>query len=455
MKTSLSWEIIAVGVLIIGVSVYLLGKHTSSVGLNQNEHPEVQVYADPTNSSADIDQQYASVNEATSAPLENHLRDSDEDLDNGKENSSEDTHRYSYQPLAATTVADVQTTDSTDQPGPAPIINKDSATETGNTIQEFSDGNSYESSKEPGVTGILGTVLTHVSRVADEVTGNSDFSRKYGGDDASMVKSSQFDALGLGRIQTDVSVANILLKSHDSDQVVVELWLSDRFELADFEMEYALEVSRNRDVLNIRIERIEQETGFFSRMFGFFERGGKNIQPGIRILVPDGALTYELNSGAGNIEVFNTGGDIVLQTRAGNLRIGGLFGHITADTRAGNIRAEHITGNMILRSRAGNIDARNIDAHSELRSTAGNIRLTIQSMNHDLDLETRVGNIHLEVPEGFAADVSLDASQISVPAGFEVTGEKTDRYIRGEMNGGGPGLKAHTRVGNLTVRIQD
>jgi hypothetical protein len=380
MKSTLSWEMILVGILIFGISLYLFGNRTEES--NGETHGKELLFADS--------------NFEGSIALMDEVKNNDDDVSTPESN-----------------------------------VNESSPSD------------------------VLGTVLNHVARVTDEISGNSDFSRKYSGQDASMVKSQEFAAFGIGRIQSDLTATNILMKSHDSDQVVVELWLSDGFTLQDFQKEYTLEISRNQEVLTISIENSDQETEFFSRLFGFFERGGKNVQPGIRILVPEGALTYELNSSAGNIEVFNTGGDIVLNTRAGNMRIGGLYGHITADTRAGNIRAENISGKMILRSRAGNIDAREIDAHSELRSTAGNIRITLDSITRDLDLETRVGNIHLDVPEGFAANVSLDATQVSVPASFEITGDKSDRYVRGELNGGGPLLKAHTRVGNLTIRIQE
>jgi len=444
MKSSFSWEIILVGILIIGVSVYLFGSDSKKTELFDSD--EV-VHAHPTPETTLNPGERSTRSEYESTSLGNNLSETPEDLGDSEDTSDhpDDADRSGYQPLAAGSAA--QPHQQTEDIPSSPEASEETLTATSES--------SRKTTNESTVSGILGTVLTQVARATDEITGNSDFIRKYGGQDASMVKSRQFPALGLGRIQTDLSVANILMKSHDSDQVVVELWLSDGFDISDFEKEFRLEIDRNQDVLSVRIVKSEQETGFFSRLFGFFERGGKNIQPGVRILVPEGALTYELNSAAGNIEVFNTGGDVILQTRAGNVRIGGLFGHITADTRAGNIRAENISGNMILRTRAGNIDARQIDAHSELRSTAGNIRLTLDNITRDLDLETRVGNIHLDVPLGFSADVSLDASQISVPEAFEVTGDKTDRYIRGEVNGGGSTLRAHTRVGNLTIRTTE
>jgi hypothetical protein len=298
----------------------------------------------------------------------------------------------------------------------------------------------------------LGQILTSVGTAVDEMGRSGDFNDRFNESSATMVTEERFSAFALASVNVDIETGHLQLISHTGSEVIVQVWVSDRNKSGEFERFYRTTISKNPESVQVRIQRKDRNEHWTSRLQRLWATDVSNsITAGVRVLVPEGGLTYKFHTHAGNIEARNVGGDINLETRAGNLTLYALYGRSVAETRAGNIRADQISGTTALRTGAGNIMADNIRANTELRTRAGNITATVLSTNQRIDAESRVGNVQIYVPADIRADISVDGSNAQLDELFNFDGEKEAQYIRGTVNGGGPLIRVHSRVGNSGI----
>ena len=70
-----------------------------------------------------------------------------------------------------------------------------------------------------------------------------------------------------------------------------------------------------------------------------------------------------------------------------------------------------------------------------------------------MKLTTHDGDIVLYVPEGLAADVSLQGEDLTVAPGFTLQGQVSSRRVNGTLNGGGPRVDVRTNDGKISLRV--
>lgn len=270
-----------------------------------------------------------------------------------------------------------------------------------------------------------------------------------------LLSEESFSAIGISEIATDAQMSNIRITPHNSSNVVVRIYLPANATKPDFDKLYLANVTKTPEKVEISMAFIEEKgRGFIAWLVNLGSNRIDPFAPGIEILVPEGALSHNILTLAGNVEAYHIGGDLKLESRAGNISAEGLFGSMKLETRAGNIRVDSLTGDATLQTRAGNILIKPSDAHIKAQTSAGNINYSRGNSLRSAELETRIGNIDISLPADATVDVDLRATIVEFPREFSFSGDKDGRSIMGKVAGGGPHIKASSRLGNVNVRIQ-
>lgn len=146
-----------------------------------------------------------------------------------------------------------------------------------------------------------------------------------------------------------------------------------------------------------------------------------------------------LRTGDGKIEVAGLKGEMDLHTGDGSENLEGVDGKLHASTGDGHISARGRFDELELKTGDGSIDVR----ASEGSTLATGWRL-----------ETGDGNVSLEIPAAFSADVSLHTSDGHIDLDMPISAEGKIRQneIHGKLNGGGSLLTIHTGDGSIHLR---
>jgi len=146
-----------------------------------------------------------------------------------------------------------------------------------------------------------------------------------------------------------------------------------------------------------------------------------------------------LRTGDGKIDIAGFKGEMDLHSGDGMETLDGVDGKLRASTSDGHIRAN---------GRFDELDLKTGDGHIEVRAAAGS------SLASGWRLETGDGNVTLEVPGDFAADVSLHTGDGHIDLDMPITteGKIRENEVRGKLNGGGSLLTIHTGDGSIHLR---
>ncbi len=183
------------------------------------------------------------------------------------------------------------------------------------------------------------------------------------------------------------------------------------------------------------------------------------------------AMTTELNTSGGHIEVQGIRGNQSIGTSGGRLELTALSGTVDAHTSGGDIRIGDFNGRIDARTSGGHIDVDGADGKLTVRTSGGHIRLKQLSgsvdahtsggpidagfvrIDGDVRLETSGGDIRIEVPEHAALDVDLRGTGVDTHlANF--SGDVQRNVVHGRLNGGGPELRARTSGGTVSMAFK-
>lgn len=439
MKSRLTWELIVIGIVIIGFSVYQLRNDRDRYDFDSPDASPPATYHGEDIPTPDQTTQQTAPGSSTTDTDAAELAES---ITPGGDTEPLTEHLDTLPTVSSLGRESLDTE----------ALEKESPSERGPSETTSTRNSQVEAESATRSTERLGSVLNSVGSTVEEISRSGEFNDRFQEGSASLIAEESFPAFALASVNVHVETGHLQLVTHSGSDVIVQVWVEDRNQSGEFQRFYSTRISKNPESVSVHIERRQRDEHWTTRLRRLWATDVSNsIAAGVRVMVPEGGLTYTFHTHNGNIEAFNAGGDITLETRAGNMILEGLFGRVVAETRAGNIRAERISGTTALRTRAGNITADYLQAHTELRTRAGNIQASVVSTNHRIDVESRVGNIRLRIPETMRADLSMDGSSVSLDEAFNLEGEKASQYIRGTLNGGGPLVRLHSRVGNATL----
>jgi DUF4097 and DUF4098 domain-containing protein YvlB len=146
-----------------------------------------------------------------------------------------------------------------------------------------------------------------------------------------------------------------------------------------------------------------------------------------------------LQTGDGNIELANFGGEMDLSSGDGSETLHGVEGKLRAHTGDGHIEAD---------GRFDVLDLKTGDGHLDIRAGQGS------TLADGWTLQTGDGSVNLEVPENLAADLYLHTGDghIDVSLPMMTVGRIKDNDVHGKINGGGKAIAVHTGDGSISIR---
>jgi len=115
-----------------------------------------------------------------------------------------------------------------------------------------------------------------------------------------------------------------------------------------------------------------------------------------RVTVPrEVALTLDLETTSGNVELGGASGPVVVQTTAGNIDV-----------------TDHVGEEADLRTTAGNVsfEASTAPTRLSIETTAGSITVEVPDVGYRLDTETTVGSINVDLGQEPDAEGTIEAS---------------------------------------------
>ena len=169
------------------------------------------------------------------------------------------------------------------------------------------------------------------------------------------------------------------------------------------------------------------------------------------IEAPAGTL-LTANSGSGDIVDEGVGQNAKLQTGSGDIHATGLAGPFSVMTGSGNIVAEQTgQGDVVAETGSGNIDLKDIHGGFHGQTGSGDIKAS-GTPSSSWTLQTGSGTIELWTGN---APVTLDASagsgEVTTDHEMMVQGSFDHHHIRGNLNGGGPTIRAQTGSGEIHI----
>jgi DUF4097 and DUF4098 domain-containing protein YvlB len=202
--------------------------------------------------------------------------------------------------------------------------------------------------------------------------------------------------------------------------------------------------------------------------------GGRNLQVTYTVQVPE-EFRLELGTSGGDIQVRNVRGRLNASTSGGNVdlrEIGGpatantsggdidvarAQGNLRARTSGGDIKLSDVVGDAEVRTSGGDIQIRNVDGEVTARTSGGDIDIGIAREHHGTDAETSGGSIELVMASDAKADIDASTAGGEVRVNFpSTTQQNSDKdEFRGQINGGGPGVRVRTSGGDIRIRARE
>lgn len=171
----------------------------------------------------------------------------------------------------------------------------------------------------------------------------------------------------------------------------------------------------------------------------------------MEIVVP---ADYNVNikTGGGNLSVFSIKGKAELNSSGGNISIEDISGETIISTQGGNINLSGFNGDVNAETHGGNVKMSGTNGVVSASTMGGNITLTYTGKNYGIALSTMAGNIKLDIPTEFDADVDLSTTCGRITGDLTGVNEKhTGSDLKSTIGSGGSELKCTTMAGTITV----
>jgi DUF4097 and DUF4098 domain-containing protein YvlB len=237
--------------------------------------------------------------------------------------------------------------------------------------------------------------------------------------------SKTYDISGRPDLRVETSDANIRVDTWDQKTIEATV-ISTRYRIGEGGLQ--IEEHQNGDTVEITVR--------YPHHGITFDIGNHRVD--INIHMPrEGKV--DLHTGDGKIDVSNFKGEMYLRSGDGSQTIQAADGKLRAKTGDGHINAD---------GRFDELDLKTGDGHVEVRAGAGS------TLASEWRLETGDGNVTLEIPGDFAADVSLHTGDghIDLDVPLMAEGKLKQNEIRGKLNGGGKLMTIHTGDGSIRLR---
>ncbi len=166
-----------------------------------------------------------------------------------------------------------------------------------------------------------------------------------------------------------------------------------------------------------------------------------------------------------NLDVKSVDGNLDVLGFEGDLRLATVDGNLTIEDCAGQISAKSVDGNAELRNIEGRVEARTVDGdldidgrlnHLEASSTDGDLTIRVAAesmMEGGWSVRTTDGDISMTLPEGFGADLDVEADDGDIESDHPMMmeGKMGKHRFQGQLYSGGHPLRIRTSDGSVKL----
>jgi DUF4097 and DUF4098 domain-containing protein YvlB len=286
-----------------------------------------------------------------------------------------------------------------------------------------------------------------------------------------------------GNLYLDSDIGSIRVETSGKTlvevQVIQEFRGWDRDKIDEFLEDFTVEFKQSdNDIEIIGKLRREWKTGWWDDL---------KVEYIIKVPVQ---FNVDLNTSGGSISVEDLEGEAEAHTSGGSLSFGNITGKVSGHTSGGSIRLEGSRGDAYLRTSGGSIsigevegdvDAKTSGGSVSIRKAAGEVNastsggsVTVEEVmgavdastsggsvtayiskqpQKDCRLKTSGGTVTVYMDEDIAVDLDAKSSSGRVECDFKILiqGRQDEKWLRGEINGGGPELYLRTSGGNIYI----
>ena len=163
-------------------------------------------------------------------------------------------------------------------------------------------------------------------------------------------------------------------------------------------------------------------------------------------------VQLDATSGSGNVVDEGVGQNAKLETGSGDITASSLEGPFKVQTGSGNIHAAQTgAGDVTAETGSGNIEIKDIHGGFRGQTGSGDIKASGTPSAHWV-LQTGSGNIELWTGNApLTLDASTGSGNVSTDHEMVVQGTFDRHHIRGNLNGGGPTVRAETGSGDVHI----
>lgn len=271
-----------------------------------------------------------------------------------------------------------------------------------------------------------------------------------------------------GKLNVKTSGGSIKVEKHNSQVVVVEMYVRHRNKNLGPDDASAREVLENYNIdisqSTNTISAIAEKSGSSGSWFG---NNNNNTSISFTVYVPEN-MSCNLKTSGGSIalegvkgtqDVKTSGGSLKLQdiegnmqahTSGGSIKINNYAGILNAHTSGGTIKLAEASGEMNLHTSGGSINIDNVNGSIDARTSGGSINANLLSLKNQLKLKTSGGSISAVIPEGLGLDLDLKGNRVNTRLS-NFNGEAEKNRIKGTMNGGGILVELATSGGSVNL----
>ncbi len=205
---------------------------------------------------------------------------------------------------------------------------------------------------------------------------------------------------------------------------------------------------------------------------------GRSGEARIEIMVPIGTRV-QANSASGGIRITGTDAEVEAGSISGAVEVIGASDRVSVHTVSGKLHAAKIRGRTRLGNTNSSIEAEDITGDLTAGSVSGRVTLTNIKSSHvsaetvsasvtyagsidptgSYEFSTHSGNVHLEIPDNSAADLSLETFSGRISSAFPITLQPGDisamarhgKKMEFMIGKGGAHVTASTFSGNIII----
>ncbi len=306
-------------------------------------------------------------------------------------------------------------------------------------------------------------------------------------DNKTPTRTKTFELNEPGILNAKSSGGSIVVKTHDENKVVIELYIRKNGEVLspsdpkvdDVLENYDLEIEKNGSVITANAKR---KTNFIS---------WNNTGISLTIIVPQemscnvsssgGGLkvsgvsgTHNFSSSGGSVQLENTSGttkakssggsvnaanhngDIHLSSSGGIVSLDEANGNVYAHSSGGGVKLNNIHGDVDAGSSGGSVSVNGESGYVKATSSGGSVRANISNLSKEIYLKSSGGGVDAIIQNGdeLGLDLDLSSGKVSIELN-NFSGKAEKDRVKGTMNNGGIPVYMSASGGNIKVRFEE